>query len=111
MRSLTRCSSIRSSSFLNSGYVSVRHSSNLIGAERAREVNRAVYRMVYKRSATYWAGILGSAVVLGYAFDAATLAVWENWNKGKLFADVIHTFPEKYGEEEEEEDEEEEDEE
>jgi len=62
-----------------------------------------LYGLVMKRASTYWTAIVIAAAAGGYAYDQATLALWNAHNRGKIFEDMIKTFPEKPPEEEEEE--------
>mmetsp|Transcript_18546 Transcript_18546/g.43711 ORF Transcript_18546/g.43711 Transcript_18546/m.43711 type:complete len:102 (+) Transcript_18546:60-365(+) len=57
---------------------------------------------LFSSNIVYVTSIVTAAVVAEQVFDKTALAIWEANNKGKLFDDVIGTFPESADDDEDE---------
>ncbi|RZF45356.1 hypothetical protein LSTR_LSTR002799 [Laodelphax striatellus] len=51
--------------------------------------NKALYNNIFRRSSTFALTICVSAFFFERAFDMGTEAFFRNYNKGKLFDDII----------------------
>jgi hypothetical protein len=67
---------------------------------------KLIYRQLFRSTGLYWTTIVASMAVAGYVFDEVTLGYWQMHNRGKLFKDMIGTFPEKMPSDDDEEEEE-----
>jgi len=48
--------------------------------------------MVFKRTSTFVVGIVASVFFFERGFDVAADAIFDNYNKGKLWKDIQHKY-------------------
>ena len=52
------------------------------------------YNLILKRSSTYMTAVMIVATTVGIGYDYAINAIWDNWNRGKLWKDIKNNFKE-----------------
>eukprot|EP01006_Ploeotia_vitrea_P044242 TRINITY_DN66820_c4_g1_i2.p2 TRINITY_DN66820_c4_g1~~TRINITY_DN66820_c4_g1_i2.p2 ORF type:complete len:170 (-),score=88.57 TRINITY_DN66820_c4_g1_i2:90-539(-) len=62
-------------------------------ARKGGDNSNIVYKSLFKGNARYITVVAGAAVVANLYYDWATDYVWESLNKGKLYKDIIHKYP------------------
>ncbi|PWN25943.1 ubiquinol-cytochrome C reductase [Jaminaea rosea] len=51
-------------------------------------LSSTIYQTIFKRNSVFVGSIFFGAFAFGLGFDTATNKLWENHNKGKLWADI-----------------------
>eukprot|EP00455_Lapot_gusevi_P046610 TRINITY_DN6159_c0_g1_i2.p1 TRINITY_DN6159_c0_g1~~TRINITY_DN6159_c0_g1_i2.p1 ORF type:complete len:116 (-),score=44.89 TRINITY_DN6159_c0_g1_i2:233-550(-) len=87
------CSFLEEITRMNRIFKAHRLAAPSVSTNVSRSLSGSVYRLFFSNNATYIATVLGVAIVGDYVYSSTFDSLWKINNKGKLFEDMIKTWP------------------